>query len=153
MTAWIMSIVGVVVIGVLIDVLTPEGESNKYVKGVYALIVVLVIASPIAKALKSEIDFSKYFDDVIVTDNAFVDGVNGDRKDADEQKITNCLKLRGYENASVVIFQTTGNIYGIDRVNVDITLCSQTKEDCEEEIISLVEAAVGCDEVRVYDNK
>ena len=57
MTAWIMSIVGVVVIGVLIDVLTPEGESNKYVKGVYALIVVLVIASPIAKALKSDIDF------------------------------------------------------------------------------------------------
>lgn len=153
MTAWIMSIVGVVVIGVLIDVLTPEGESNKYVKGVYALIVVLVIASPIAKALKSEIDFSKYFDEVVETDTAFVDGVNGDRKDADEQKITNCLKLRGYENASVVIFRTAGNIYGIDRVNVDVTMCSQTKEDCEEEIISLVRATVDCDEVRVYDNK
>lgn len=153
MTAWIMSIVGIVVIGVLIDVLTPEGESNKYVKGVYALIVVLVIASPITKAFKSEIDFSKYFDDVIETDTAFIDGVNGDRKDADEQKITNCLKLRGYESATVVIFRTAGNIYGIDRVNVDITLCSQTKEDCEDEIISLIKAAVGCDEVRVYDNK
>lgn len=153
MTAWIMSIVGVVVIGVLIDVLTPEGESNKYVKGVYALIVVLVIASPIAKALKSDIDFSKYFDDAFETDSAFVESVNDDRKDSDEQKITNYLKLRGYENAVVVIFQSVGNIYGIDRVNVDLTMCTQTKEECEEEIKSLVGSVVNCDEVRVYDNK
>lgn len=153
MTGWIMSIVGVVVIGVLIDVLTPEGESNKYIKGVYALIVVLVIASPIAKALKSDIDFSKYFDSAFQTDSTFVDYVNDDRKDEDEQKIANSLKLRGYENAQVVIFERTGNIYGIDRVNVDITLCSQTKEKCEEEIKEIVKKTVNCNEVRVYDNK
>lgn len=153
MTGWIMSIVGVVVIGVLIDVLTPEGESNKYIKGVYALIVVLVIASPIAKALKSDIDFSKYFDSAFQTDSIFVDYVNDDRKDDDEQKIANSLKLRGYENAQVVIFERTGNIYGIDRVNVDITLCSQTKEKCEEEIKEIVKKTVNCNEVRVYDNK
>lgn len=153
MTGWIMSIVGVVVIGVLIDVLTPEGESNKYIKGVYALIVVLVIASPIAKALKSDIDFSKYFDSAFQTDSAFIDHVNDDRKDEDEQKIANSLKLRGYENAQVVIFERTGNIYGIDRVNVDITLCSQTKEKFEEEIKEIVKKTVNCNEVRVYDNK
>lgn len=153
MTGWIMSIVGVVVIGVLIDVLTPEGESNKYIKGVYALIVVLVIASPIAKALKSDIDFSKYFDSAFQTDSTFVDYVNDDRKDEDEQKIANSLKLRGYENAQVVIFERTGNIYGIDRVNVDITLCSQTKEKFEEEIKEIVKKTVNCNEVRVYDNK
>ncbi len=153
MTGWIMSIVGVVVIGVLIDVLTPEGESNKYIKGVYALIVVLVIASPIAKALKSDIDFSKYFDSAFQTDSTFVDYVNDDRKDEDEQKIANSLKLRGYENAQVVIFERTGNIYGIDRVNVDITLCSHTKEECEEEIKEIVKKTVNCNEVRVYDNK
>lgn len=153
MTGWIMSIVGVVVIGVLIDVLTPEGESNKYIKGVYALIVVLVIASPIAKALKSDIDFSKYFDSAFQTDSTFVDYVNDDRKDEAEQKIANSLKLRGYENAQVVIFERTGNIYGIDRVNVDITLCSQTKEKCEEEIKEIVKKTVNCNELRVYDNK
>lgn len=153
MTGWIMSIVGVVVIGVLIDVLTPEGESNKYIKGIYALIVVLVIASPIAKALKSDIDFSKYFDQTFDTDSAFVDSVNDDRKQSDEQKITIYLKNCGYDGANVVIFQSTSNIYEIDRVNVDITLCSQTKEECEEEIKKIVFSAVNCNEVRVYDNK
>ncbi len=153
MTAWIMSIVGVVVIGVLIDVLTPEGDSNKYVKGVYALIVVLVIASPIVKALRSETDFSKYFEDSFQTDSAFVDYVNGDRKDSDEEKIANSLKIRGYENATVVIFTSTSDIYEIDRVNVDITLCIQTKEECEQDVIKLVMSVTDCNEVRVYDNK
>lgn len=153
MTGWIMSIVGVVVVGVLIDVLTPEGESNKYVKGVYALIVVLVIASPIAKALRSDVDFSEYFDVTFETDASFIDGVNDDRKESDEQKITRSLNIRGYEGAQVVIFASASNIYGIDRVNVDITLTDKTKDDCEEEIISIVKSAVGCDDVRVYDNK
>ena len=153
MTGWIMSIVGVVVVGVLIDVLTPEGESNKYVKGIYALIVVLVIASPIAKALRSDIDFSKYFEETFETDSAFIDGVNDDRKESDEQKITNSLNLRGYEGAQVVIFAAASNIYEIDRVNVDITLTDKTKEECEEDIRSIVKSAVGCDDVRVYDNK
>lgn len=153
MTGWIMSIVGVVVIGVLIDILTPEGESNKYVKGIYALIVVLVIASPIAKVLKADVDFSKYFDSAFETDSEFIDGVNDDRKQSDEQKITNSLNLRGYEGAQVVIFASASNIYGIDRVNVDITLTDKTKDECEEEIKSIVKSAVGCDDVRVYDNK
>lgn len=153
MTGWIMSIVGIVVIGVLIDVLMPEGESNKYVKGVYALIVVLVIASPIAKALKSETDFSKYFEEGFTVDSAFVEGISDDRKQADEQKIANSLKIRGYENVKVVIFTSTSNIYEIDRVNVDITLSEQTKEKSESEIIEIVKSAVNCDDVRVYDNK
>ena len=153
MTGWLIGIVGVVVIGVLIDVLMPEGEGNKYVKGVYALIVVLVIISPIAGALKSETDFSKYFDDVFDTDSGFVESVNGDRKEEDEQKIANSLKLRGYENAQVVIFAAASDIYEIDRINVDITLCSQFKSDCENEVIEIVRKAAGNKEVRVYDNK
>ncbi len=153
MTGWIMSIVGVVVVGVLIDVLTPEGESNKYVKGVYALIVVLVIASPIAKALKSDIDFSQYSDSAFDTDYAFVEAVNDDRKQSDEHKITNSLNLRGYEGAKVVIFAAASDIYEIDRVNVDLTLTDKNKDECEAEIISIVKNAVNCDDVRVYDNK
>lgn len=153
MTGWIMSIVGVVVVGVLIDVLTPEGENSKYVKGVYALIVVLVVASPIAKALKSDVDFSKYFDASFDADGAFVEYVNDDRKESDEQKITNSLRIRGYDGAEVVIFTAVSDIYKIDRVNVDLTLSDKTKEECEEDVKKIVKNAVGCDDVRVYDNK
>lgn len=153
MTGWILGIVGVVVVGVLIDVLMPEGESNKYVKGVYALIVVLVIASPVVKFLKSDVDFSKYFDSAFETDSAFVESVNDDRKQADEDKIANTLKLRGYENAQVVIFREASDIYRIDRVNVDITLCAQSKDECGDDIEKIVKNAVDCDEVRIYDNK
>ncbi len=153
MTGWILSIVGVVVIGVLIDVLMPEGESNKYVKGVYALIVVLVIASPIAKALKSDVDFSRYFDETFSVDSSFVESVQEDRKESDEKKIANSLKLRGYEGADVVIFTAVSDIYEIDRVNVDITLTDKTAKECKDEIISIVKSAVNCDDVRVYDNK
>ena len=37
MSAWILSVAGIVTAGVLIDILLPEGDSSKYVKGVLLL--------------------------------------------------------------------------------------------------------------------
>lgn len=154
MSAWIASIAGVVILGVLIDVLLPEGESNKYVKGVYALIVILVVVSPVARFFNSGVDMGSIFDEeVFETDDSFHDYVNGDRKEQDRQNITNSLKKSGFENAVVVIFQSTGDIYKVDRVNVDITNCPYNVDQCEDKIIEIVKNCVNCEEVRVYDNK
>ncbi len=63
MQAWIMSIVGVICLGVLIEIVLPDGKITKYIKGAFSLVVILVIVSPlpslIGKDFKVEIeDFS-----------------------------------------------------------------------------------------------
>ena len=43
MSAWVMAIIGVISITVLVDILLPEGETAKYIKGVLSIFVVATI--------------------------------------------------------------------------------------------------------------
>ena len=40
MAEWLMSVVGIVAAGVLLEIILPPGDTAKYAKGAYALIVV-----------------------------------------------------------------------------------------------------------------
>ena len=59
-SSWIMAIVGVSVLGVLVDLVMPNGQTKKYIKGIFAFIVVLVIISPLPNLLNK--NFSKSLD-------------------------------------------------------------------------------------------
>lgn len=48
-SVWLLSIVGIVILGVLIDVVLPNGNINKYIKAVFAFVIILVIISPLTK--------------------------------------------------------------------------------------------------------
>ena len=52
MSGWLIGIVGVVSLGVLIEVLLPEGENSKYIRGIFSIIVIFVIISPLPKLAK-----------------------------------------------------------------------------------------------------
>ena len=43
MGAWIMSVVGVICLGVLLEIVLPSGKTTKYVRGTFSLLVVYVI--------------------------------------------------------------------------------------------------------------
>lgn len=57
MSAWIMSVVGVICLGVLVEIVLPGGKTAKYVRGAFSLLVVYVIASIIPVIAKSEWKF------------------------------------------------------------------------------------------------
>lgn len=65
MKEWILSVVGVIALGVLVDIILPSGKIAKYVKGAFSLIVVLVISSivPLIADIDFQIDtdIGKYF--------------------------------------------------------------------------------------------
>lgn len=60
---WIIKIIGLGALGVLLDVLIAEGETSKYIKGIFGIITVFVLFSPLPKLLN--IDFK--VDDVITS--------------------------------------------------------------------------------------
>ena len=57
MGAWIMSVVGVICLGVLLEIVLPSGKTTKYVRGTFSLLVVYVIASIIPVVAKADWDF------------------------------------------------------------------------------------------------
>lgn len=59
LSAWVLSIAGIVVLTVMVDIIIPEGKTGKYIKGIFAMVTVLVIAMPLPKIFNSEFDFSK----------------------------------------------------------------------------------------------
>ena len=61
MNEWIMCIVGISALGILMDIIIPEGETNKYIKGIFAIFTVFVIIYPLPKLLKGGINLDELF--------------------------------------------------------------------------------------------
>lgn len=51
--AWILSILGVVIIGVIIDLVLPSGKMNKYVRSIFSAVTVLIIVLPLPNLFKN----------------------------------------------------------------------------------------------------
>ena len=67
-----LRIVGIGAIGVLLDVLMPEGETNKYIKSVFSLVTVLMLISPFSGGI-DKVDFDALFDIEITNSSTNVD--------------------------------------------------------------------------------
>ena len=122
-SSWIMAVVGISVLGVLVDLVMPDGQTKKYIKGVFAFIVVLVIISPLPSLLNKEFSINDIFEEnAIVIQEDFVYQVNRDRVETLENMIEADLKEQGISNISIKI---SANIFTnkmkIEAVFVDLS--------------------------------
>ncbi|MGN0748271.1 MAG: stage III sporulation protein AF [Christensenellales bacterium] len=122
-SSWIMAIVGVSVLGVLIDLVMPNGQTKKYIKGIFAFIVVLVIISPLPNLLNKNFSIDDIFEeDAIVIQEDFVYQVNRDRLETLENMIVADLKEQGVGNITVNISANVfTNKMKIEAVFVDLS--------------------------------
>ncbi|MDD4839805.1 MAG: stage III sporulation protein AF [Clostridia bacterium] len=107
MSSWVLSIVGVVCLGVLLDLIVPEGQTNKYIKGVFALLVIFVIISPLPKLVGKNIDFS-FTQSSYETDKDYLLAVEEMKIENKENTLENLLLTSGYE-AEVTILTSSTN--------------------------------------------
>lgn len=95
MKAWIYSIVGIVILTVLLDLVLEEGETKKYIKGIFALLAVIVIASPIPRILNGNFDFTmgdETIGETVVFDETYLKSLNARRLENNEISTTERLK-------------------------------------------------------------
>ena len=117
MNDWILGIVGVVFVGVLIDIITPEGKTNLFIKSIFALVFLYVLVNPIFKLIKEQdlIDFSQFFTTEISDEN---------EQAMMEVKfnIENYLNDNGVKGVIVEVWGYKSNdINIIEQINVDLT--------------------------------
>ena len=64
-SVWVLSIAGICVLSVLVELVLPEGQTRKYIKAIFSFFVIVVIVAPLPKIVKSGVDF----DSIIGGDN------------------------------------------------------------------------------------
>ena len=123
MTGWILSITGVTILSVLVDLIMPNGQTAKYIKNVFAFMMILVIISPLPSLLKGNFDIGDIFQiEEIVIQEDFVYQVNRDKLTALEDSINKTLEEEGLKNVIVTI---NADIFQIEmqikEINVDLS--------------------------------
>ncbi|MEG2454260.1 MAG: stage III sporulation protein AF, partial [Clostridia bacterium] len=152
-----LSIVGVIILGVLTDILLPEGQTNKYIKGIFSIVIIFVIISPLPKLLNRDMNFDTIFDFSadIKLDNEFLNNVASKKYYEKEKSVEKLLKEKGYDNTSVSIVENSRNLTIIDYVNVNLSKSSIDKNSAHIDISNKVKAIVSnflnldLDQVRV----
>lgn len=104
-SSWIVSIAGVIALSVLIELIMPDGQMNKYIKSIFSFIIVFVIISPIPKLLKQEITFSEFFDseNSFSIDENYLEQVNLNKLTSSQEAIEHQCLEKGYKNIKVYI--------------------------------------------------
>lgn len=121
---WILSIAGVIVLSVVVDLVMPNGSTSKFIKNIFAFVIVIVIISPIVSFLSNKNlvldDFFK--EKSIVVQDEFIASVNRQLLDKMEEDIQKTLKANGINNVQVGfsadIFQ---NELKIEQISVDLS--------------------------------
>lgn len=126
---WIISVVGVILLSVLTDVLLPEGQMNKYVKGIFSILLIFVIIAPLADFIRKDIEigdllnFDMESDGIVVEKSEIVEMEESLRAD---------LETLGIQCEKVVIFSRENNINTIVGVNVFL---KEKKEEMDVDMI------------------
>lgn len=148
MNAWLLSIVGVVSLGVLLEILLADGETSKYIKGVFALAVVLILVAPLPKFLNKDFDLNDFFGKEMQTQTTFLNSVNERKNQERENRILTELKKSEIDVQKVRIFYLRGDTDNIDVVKVYV------KGDFNKEIIyKVVGENLACkqDKIKIYN--
>lgn len=120
MGAWLLKITGVIALSTLSSLLIPNGQTKKYVKGIFALITLFVLVLPLPKLLKSDFSgFPNAFDTAVELeiDETFLYGVATNAYKTQERNIEKFLKENGIE-AKVKFVVKSETSSEIDYVNV-----------------------------------
>ena len=119
-SSWILSIVGVVVVGVIIDLIMSDGQMSKYIKGIVAIVTVLVIVLPLPKLANQEISFD--FNTNIAIDSELIYTINENKVEQLNDILEKKLDENGYGNIEVSI---NADLYSydlkIEKVFVDLS--------------------------------
>ncbi len=124
MSAWIMSIVGVICLGILLEIVLPAGQTAKYVKGAFSLLVVFVIAAPLPAIFNNDYKFS-YDGSVFEVDEEYVNSTYAIFAEGIQERSETTLKTHGYE-ASVTV--KLGETAPIKLKSIEVTVVNFKEE-------------------------
>lgn len=127
LASYILSIVGIILVGIVVDLMLVDGQVKKYVQSIYVLFVVFTIVAPLPTFITNikRGDFS--FDTATVEiDKNYLNVIKSQKDSAFSTAIERAFSEEGYSQIKVTIVSNMdNNEYTIDKICVDISNCSQ----------------------------
>jgi len=138
MNGWLLSIAGIVIIGVLVEVLLSDSSIHKFVRSIYAFFVLFIIAQPIPGFFR---DAAKAVETggAIELDTELIDRINSQTAAARQKNAQLALEQAGFSGVIVTIH---GEMVFINAYSISI----EKKPD----IIKIVRAVTGVSEEGIY---
>lgn len=121
---WVLSIVGIIVLSILVDIILPSGQSSKFIKNIFAYIIIIVVLSPVFSFFTNKtFDLNLIFEtSAVELQENFIAKINRQMLDRIENDIEDECSDIGLKNIEVGIqadiFQSTVNI---TQVSIDIS--------------------------------
>ncbi len=161
LSSWIMSIAGVICLSVIVELVLPDGQMNRYIKGTFSFIIILVIIMPVPKLLGQQLNTSDILNyEEITIDDDYIYQLNLDKINSLQANIEEDILKRGYENVRVYIScDIFGNSLSFESITVDINNLVITDNaehnnitKIKQDITSLIQGYVDIEEEAIlYD--
>lgn len=114
MAGYVLSVLGIVVAGIFLDVIIPSGTINKYIKSVYSIFVVAVLISPIIKLASKSKDFTLNYQSYEINEK-LLNFIHKKQVQDKENAIEKELKIAGFNGVDIIIsFSIKDNILVYD---------------------------------------
>lgn len=126
MSGYVLSILGIVLIGVIIEVVIPSGNISKYIKGIFSIFVVAVIISPVVTLISNKNNFKLTYTNYEL-DSELIEYIYSNRVKNIESEIENYLKQEGFDKIDIKIDfsiendEITYNFCNVNLQNLEIS--------------------------------
>lgn len=112
MGVWIASVTGIVALTLLVDIILPNGESNKYIKVALAALTSLTLIQPISLVLSGDFELYECFNvQEIYADDNVLGELDEIKHGYIEKVISNKLTDNGISGAVVDVCDIDGEIW------------------------------------------
>lgn len=143
MKSWILNIVGIVFIGVIIEIILPDGKSNIFIKHIFNIFMLFVIVAPITKIVNNGLS---YINNTVEIDNQYIYQINLEKINSLEVDIKNELDKIDVNNTSVIV---NANIFSksfcVESIYLDVSN-SDIDDTKYKSIIDLIVKLTNVDE-------
>lgn len=120
MSGYILSILGIVMVGIIIDVIVPSGTINKYIKSIFSIFVLAVILMPAVKFLTKAHNLQIDTGEQVVNEN-LLNYIYGQRVKSLETQIEDELEKEGVRKVDIKIYYSIkNNELSLNSCEVDI---------------------------------
>ena len=123
MTSWLLGIIGVIFLGVLLDIMYPNGKTNAYCKSIFGIFAVAIIITPVINFSINDLSLDSDF-----VSEELVVSINASKANYYKLKIENDLIDNEIEGVFVEIQgNTEENVFNIENIYVDTSDIVLTK--------------------------
>jgi len=144
-SVWILSIAGIIVLSVVVDLVLPNGSTSKFIKNIFAFVIVIAIISPIVMFFSNKnLELDDFFkENSVIVQQEFIASINRKKLNKVEDDIKKTLKANGISRVEVgVMADVFAKKLEVTQVSIDLSQIVIDKNfnhiDIKKSIIEIV---------------